>query len=67
MNVREFGNGAKTKSRKNSEIVFPEFLRPLVEGLLNLPGDKLLHMNKDNFYKEYYACKGVPSPGSRKL
>lgn len=51
-----FGNGAKTKSRKNSEIVFPEFLRPLVEGLLNLPGDKLLHMNKDNFYKEYYAC-----------
>ena len=51
-----FGCGAKTKSRKKSAIVFPEILRPVVEGLLNSKGEKLIRINKDNFYTEYYAC-----------
>lgn len=60
-----FGAGAKTKSRKKSAIVFPEILRPVVEGLLNSDGPKLLHMNKDNFYKQYYLC--LERAGVRKL
>lgn len=51
-----FGCGAKTKSRKKSAIVYPEFLRPLVESLLNSKGEKLIAINKDNFYVEYYEC-----------
>ena len=53
-----FGCGVKTKSRKKSDIVFPEILRPVVESILTLypKSDKLLAINKDNFYTEYYAC-----------
>lgn len=51
-----FGCGAKTKSRKKSAIVFPEILRPVVEGLLNCKGEKLFGSNDKNFYSEYYAC-----------
>lgn len=60
-----FGCGAKTKSRKKSAIVFPEILRPVVEGLLNSQGQKLVPMNKDNFYKQYYLC--LERAGVRKL
>lgn len=49
------GCGAKTKARKKSSIVFPDFLRPVVEDLLDYStGDKLLTMNRDNFYAAYY-------------
>ena len=51
-----FGCGAKTKSRKKSAIVFPEILRPVVESLLKSKGEKLLSINKDNFYIEFYDC-----------
>lgn len=51
-----FGCGAKTKSRKKSVIVYPEILRPVVESLLKAKGDKLLSINKDNFYIEFYDC-----------
>lgn len=51
-----FGCGAKTKSRKKSAIVYPEILRPVVDALLTSPGDKLLPINKDNFYTAYYEC-----------
>jgi len=51
-----FGCGAKTKSRKKSAIVFPEILRPVVESLLKTKGEKLLSINKDNFYIEFYDC-----------
>ena len=51
-----FGCGAKTKSRRKSAIVFPEILRPVVEGLLSCKGEKLFSSNKENFYAEYYAC-----------
>lgn len=62
-----FGCGAKTKSRKKSAIVFPDFLRPVVESLLNLypKSDKLIAINKDNFYVEYYDC--LNRAGVRKL
>lgn len=50
------GCGAKTKSRKKSVIVYPEILRPVMETLLKSKGDKLLAINKDNFYIEYYDC-----------
>lgn len=60
-----FGCGAKTKSRRKSAIVFPEILRPVVEALLNSKGDKLIHVNKDKFYEEYYAC--LERAGVRKL
>ena len=53
-----FGCGAKTKSRKKSAIVYPEILRPVVESILSLypKSPKLIAINKDNFYTEYYAC-----------
>ena len=51
-----FGCGAKTKSRRKSAIVFPEILRPVVESLLKTKGEKLLSINKDNFYIEFYEC-----------
>ena len=50
------GCGAKTKSRKKSAIVYPEILRPVVESLLKSKGEKLLAINKDNFYIEFYDC-----------
>ena len=45
-----FGCGAKTKSRKNSAIVFPEFLRPVVESF------EEWSESKNNFYDEYHEC-----------
>lgn len=66
------GAGAKTKERKKSAIVFPVFLKPLVEELLsievynsNSKGDKLLTMNKDKFYDLFYEAveqAGIDNP-----
>lgn len=60
-----FGCGAKTKSRKNSAIVFPEFLRPVVASLFDFDGDYLLPYGHDTFYLEYYEC--LQRAGVRKL
>ena len=51
-----FGCGAKTKARKKTAIVYPDLLRPVVDAIMSRDGDKLIHMNKDNFYTEFYAC-----------
>ena len=51
-----FGCGAKTKARKSSAIVYPDLLRPVVDAMMKSDGEKLLHINKDNFYIEFYAC-----------
>lgn len=66
------GAGAKTKVRKRSAIAFPDFLRPLVADLLeqNSPNSraqnrKLLCINRDNFYEEFYAAldaAGIDNP-----
>lgn len=50
------GCGAKTKTRKKSAIVYPDLLAPVVASILATDGDKLIHINKDFFYEEYYAC-----------
>ena len=50
------GCGAKTKTRKKSAIVYPDLLRPVVDAIMKSDGEKLLHINKDNFYVEFYAC-----------
>lgn len=51
------GAGKKTSTRKTSSVVFTEALRPLLEGLIaGRTADKLLHINKDRFYDEFYAA-----------
>ena len=57
-NLEIFGCGKKTKKRKDIGIIFPEALRPVVETILNLQpkSPKLIAINKDNFYTEYYEC-----------
>ena len=50
------GCGAKTKTRKKSAIVYPDLLAPVVATIMATDGDKLIHINKDLFYEEYYAC-----------
>ena len=50
------GCGAKTKTRKKSAIVYPDLLAPVVASIMATDGDKLIHINKDLFYEEYYAC-----------
>lgn len=68
-----WGCGRKTKKRKEIAIVFPDFMRPVVERLMQMDSnnsmakkEKLLQMNKDNFYKKYYetlqeiGVRGLP-------
>ncbi len=70
------GAGAKTKVRKKTAIVFPEFMKPVVESLLairvensNTKNDKLLTMNRDNFYEMFYEkieLAGINNPKDEK-
>lgn len=51
------GGGLKTQKRKEIPIVFPEIIAPVLRALCaSSAGDKLIHINKDNFYKQYYAA-----------
>lgn len=53
------GCGLKTKKRKETPIVFPEAIVPVVENLIATSESRqgyLLGMNTDNFYEEYHAC-----------
>ena len=60
------GIGKKTKIRKETPIVFPDLLRPLVEALIgSAQAGKLVRLNKDRFYKEYYSA--LEAAGVRKL
>jgi len=66
------GAGAKTNTRRKAAIAFPEFLRPVLETLLEIKSDnsnaknvKLVSMNADNFYKRFYASlekAGIDNP-----
>lgn len=68
-----YGCGKKTKQRKKEyAIVFPDFLCPVLNSLMSLNSTnsrankkKLLQMNKDRFYKEYYET--LEKAGVRKL
>lgn len=51
-----YGCGHKTKRRKVSAIVFPDFMKPILQDMIDsVPSEKLLRMNRDNFYKAYHA------------
>jgi len=62
------GCGLKTKKRKQTPIVFPEMISPVLEQLVENSESRkgyLVGMNKDNFYKEYHAA--VQRAGVRDL
>lgn len=49
------GAGLKTKKRKDTPIVLADFIVPVLADLCeHTPGDKLISINKDNFYTTYY-------------
>ena len=70
------GAGAKTKVRRKAAIVFPDILKPVVEKLLsmksrngNAKNEKLLTMNRDNFYDKFYEVveqAGIDNPKNEK-
>jgi len=65
-NQQILGGGKKTKKRKETPIILPDIIIPVIEKIFDISkGDKLLHINKDNFYKQFYAC--LESAGCRKL
>lgn len=52
-----YGCGKKTKIRKQSAIVFPDFIGPVIETMISKSkNDKLVCMNRDSFYAEYHAA-----------
>lgn len=61
------GAGKKTDRRREAPIVFPDFIAPVLHELCdNTPGEKLLCMNKDNFYAKFKStiveigCRELP-------
>ena len=53
------GCGLKTKKRKETPLVYPDWLSPLVADILANVTSKsgyIVGMNKDNFYDEYHAA-----------
>ena len=63
-----YGCGRKTKKRKEVPIVFPDFVRPVLEELCENSKSRignLLTMNKDRFYKTYHET--LKSLGVRDL
>ncbi len=60
------GAGKKTKVRKDTPIALADFIIPVLQDLCqHTPGEKLIAINKDNFYKVYYAT--LERAGCRKL
>lgn len=60
------GAGLKTQERKKKPIVLADELIPVIQDLLDhTPGDKLIRINKDNFYAVYYDT--LSRAGVRKL
>lgn len=61
------GAGKKTKERKETPIVLADIIVPVLSDLCDhTPGEKLICINKDNFYTKYYetleraGCKRLP-------
>ena len=53
------GAGLKTKKRKETPIVYPDIIGPVLEQLISTSASRagyVLGMNKDNLYEEYYAA-----------
>ena len=60
------GAGLKTAERKKKPIVLADELVPVVRSLLeHTPGEKLIRINKDNFYDIYYET--LARAGTRRL
>lgn len=60
------GAGLKTATRKAAPIVLADVILPVLRVLVDTShGEKLIHINKDNFYKEYYAT--LERIGTRRL
>lgn len=57
------GAGRKTKKRKETPIALADCILPVVEKICG--ETKLIHINKDKFYTEYYAA--LERAGVRKL
>lgn len=60
------GAGIKTNVRKKKPIVLADEIVPVVRSLMeHTPGEKLIRINKDNFYTEFY--KTLEAAGVRRL
>jgi len=60
------GAGKKTKKRKETPIVFPDLLEPVLRALCeSTKGTKLWSLNEDKFYQTYYAA--LERAGCRRL
>ena len=61
-----YGEGLKTEVRKKKAIVLPAEILPVLENLMQrTDGEKLIRINKDNFYDRYYET--LERAGVRKL
>lgn len=61
------GAGKKTKVRKETPIVLADMILPVLADLCeHTPGDKLIRINKDRFYEQFYetlsraGCRRLP-------
>ncbi len=60
------GAGKKTKTRRDIPIVLADVILPVLRDLCDhTPGEKLIRINKDRFYKVYYET--VEAAGVRRL
>lgn len=60
------GAGIKTKERRETPIVLADFIIPVLADLCDhTPGEKLIRINKDNFYQVYYET--LHRAGCRRL
>lgn len=60
------GAGLKTAERKKRPIVLADELIPVMRSLMeHTPGEKLIRINKDNFYEVYYET--LARAGTRRL
>lgn len=60
------GAGKKTKERKATPIVLADVIIPVIDDLMtHTPGDKLICISKDRFYKAFYQA--IEEAGCRKL
>ena len=60
------GAGIKTKERRETPIVLADFILPILSDLCDhTPGEKIIKINKDNFYDVYYET--LERAGCRRL
>ena len=60
------GAGKKTRERRETPIVLADIILPVLTDLCtHTPGDKLIKINKDNFYQVYYET--LSRAGCRRL